>query len=124
MNFLTIEQLLFLHSRLIAETGGSHGVRDLNLLISAINGPQAVFAGIQLYPDLFSKAAALLESIVVNRPFVDGNTRTGIAAASILLEMNGFHLEVSNSELEEFTREAAEGKFSQPEKLVRQEPEV
>ena len=101
--FLTVEQILFLHARLIEETGGSHGVRDVGLLESATMRPQATFDDEDLYPGLFSKAAALMDSIVRNHPFVDGNKRTGIAAAGIFLMLNNYRLTVTNQELEKFT---------------------
>jgi death-on-curing family protein len=78
-----------LHARLITETGGSHGVRDLGLLQSAIARPQASFEDADLYPDLFTQAAALLDSLIRNHPFVDGNKRTVITAASFFLWVNG-----------------------------------
>lgn len=107
MIYLTPEQILFLHDRLVAETGGSHGVRDLNLLLSAVSRPRASFDDRDLYPDLFTKAAALMDSLTNNHPFVDGNKRTGIAAAALFLQANGYHLQVSNTELEKFTLEVA-----------------
>jgi prophage maintenance system killer protein len=61
--YLTAEQVLFIHARLIAETGGAHGVRDLGLLLSAVARPKATFDERELYPDLFSKTAALFESL-------------------------------------------------------------
>jgi len=106
MIYLTSEQLLFIHSRLIAETGGSHGVRDLARLESAVARPQAVFNRKELYPDVFLKAAALLDSLVNNHPFLGGNKRTGIAAVALFLHANGRQLTASTSELEEFTLEA------------------
>ena len=106
MRYLTSEQLLFIHSRLIAETGGSHGVRDLARLESAVARPQAVFNRKELYPDVFLKAAALLDSLVNNHPFLGGNKRTGIAATALFLHANGRQLTASTSELEEFTLEA------------------
>lgn len=109
MTYLTIEQVLFLHARLIEETGGSHGVRELNLLASAVARPKATFAG-ELYPDLFSKAAALIDSLIRNHPFVDGNKRTGIASGALFLVQNGRRLTATNSELERFTRRIAESK--------------
>jgi death-on-curing protein len=110
MNYLTIEQVLFLHARLIEETGGSHGVRDLGLLESAVARPQATFGGADLYPDLSSKAAAFMESLIRNHPFIDGNKRTGIAAAALFLLQNGWRLKATNSELENFTLYVAESK--------------
>ncbi len=103
MNYLTVEQVLFLHARLIEETGGSHGVRDVALLESAVARPRATFEGGDLYPDLFCKAAALMDSLIRNHPFIDGNKRTGIAAAALFLRQNGRHLTATNSELEVFT---------------------
>jgi death-on-curing protein len=101
--YLKAQQILFIHARLIAATGGEHGIRDLSLLQSAIARPQATFDGKDLYPDLFQKAAALMESLAQNHPFVDGNKRTAITSASLFLLRNGRSLQTSNSELEEFT---------------------
>jgi len=107
MKYLTSEQVLFIHARLIAETGGSHGVRDLARLESAVARPQAAFGGKELYPDVFLKAAALLDSLINNHPFVDGNKRTGITAAALFLQANGQQLTANTAELEEFTLQAA-----------------
>ena len=110
--YLTPEQVLFIHARLISKTGGSHGVRDLGSLLTAIARPQATFGEQELYPSLFSKAAALLEALVRNHPFIDGNKRTGITAAGIFLKRNGFNLIASQVELESFTIRLAQGSFS------------
>lgn len=112
MKYLTAEQILFLHARLVAETGGSHGVRDLNLLLSAVGRPQTSFDDEDLYPDFFTKAAALMESVINNHPFVDGNKRTGIAATALFLNANGYRLQVSNTELEKFTLEVAQAQHT------------
>jgi death-on-curing protein len=109
MHYLTPEQVLFIHSRLIAETGGEHGIRDLGLLQSAANRPRATFDGNELYPGIHQKAAALIESLINNHPFMDGNKRTGITAGAMFLRLNGYHLTVSNKELEEFTLSIASG---------------
>jgi death-on-curing protein len=109
MTYLTAEQVLFIHARLITETGGSHGLRDLSMLLSAIGRPQASFDNQDLYPDLYNQAAALLDSLIRNHPFIDGNKRTGIVAAGLFLQMNGYRLTASDSELEIFTLEVALG---------------
>lgn len=62
MNYLTPEQVLFIHYRLIEETGGRHGIRDLSMLQSALARPMATFDRKDLYPDLFSKAASLMHT--------------------------------------------------------------
>jgi death-on-curing protein len=112
MIYLTVEQVLFLHARLIEETGGRHGVRDIGLLQAAVARPQATFEGEELYPDVFSKAAALMESLVGSHPFVDGNKRTGVVAAGVFLRRNGWTLEASNPELEAFALRVAGGEVS------------
>ncbi|HMN28236.1 MAG TPA: type II toxin-antitoxin system death-on-curing family toxin [Caldilineaceae bacterium] len=105
--------MLFIHDRLIAETGGRPGIRDLGLLASAVAQPQATFGGEDLYPDLMSKAAALLESLVRNHPFVDGNKRGGGGdAAALFLEGNGRRLIATNANLEDFTFAVARGELT------------
>jgi death-on-curing protein len=101
--FLSAEQVLFIHDRLIAETGGEHGLRDVGLLISAIGRPMTTFEGIELYPMLSDKAAALMHSLIFNHPFIDGNKRTAITAAAMFLLRNGYRLTVDYTELERFT---------------------
>ncbi len=107
MKYLTPQQVLFIQSRLIAETGGQHGLRDLSLLESAVARPQATFDGVDLYPSLFEKAAALLDSLVNNHPFVDGNKRAGITAAGLFLSANGYRIRTLSAELEAFTMRVA-----------------
>lgn len=107
MDFLTSQQILFIHYRLIETTGGSHGVRDLGALQAATARPLATFGGDDLYPDPFAKAAALMESIIKNHPFVDGNKRTAITAAGIFLRRHGFRIEAGQEELFEFTMKMA-----------------
>lgn len=112
MRYLTAPQILFIHSRLIDETGGSHGLRDIGLLTSAVERPKATFDGEDLYPTIHAKAAALMESLVGNHPFIDGNKRVGITAAALFLQFNDHQLETTNDELERFTMSVAEGNES------------
>jgi len=107
--YLTPEQVLFLHSRLIDETGGEHGLRDLGLLLSALGRPQASFEQVDLYPSLFLKAAALMDSMVRNHPFVDGNKRTAIGGVALFLRLNGYGLIALADELVRFTMACAQG---------------
>lgn len=107
MSYLTAEQVLFIHYRLIEETGGSHGIRDVALLQSAVARPMATFGGDDLYPDIFSKSGALMHSIIKKHPFVDGNKRTSITAASLFLIRNKHQITAANKELERFTYKAA-----------------
>lgn len=112
IQYLSPEQILFLHSRLIEETGGMHGVRELGMLLSAAGRPQATFEDQELYPDLFTKTAAVMDSLVRNHPFVDGNKRTAITAAGIFLWINRYPLNVENSEMTRFTLACAQSQLS------------
>jgi len=118
MDWLTPQQVLFIHHRLITATGGTHGVRDLGALQAAVARPQATFEGADLYPDLFAKAAALFESLIRNHPFIDGNKRTAVSAASLLLRRSGFVLAASPEELYVFTMAMATGEVGQAEARV------
>jgi death-on-curing protein len=77
---------------MIKRFGGLPGVRDLELIESAVGRPQATFEGDDLYKTIFSKAAALLQSLLKNHPFADGNKRTALTSAGILLKLNGYQL--------------------------------
>ncbi len=87
--YLTAEQILFRHARLIDTTGGEHGLRDLGLLQSTAARPQATFDSKELYPDLFQKAAALMGSLAQNHPFIDGNKRTKLSLYRFMNQTNG-----------------------------------
>ncbi len=108
MKYLSVEQVLFIHARLIAETGGIHGLLDLGLLQSAVARPQASFDEHDLYPDLFSKASALLDSLVGNHAFLDGNKRTAITSVGLFLIINGYAFTATNEALEDFTLQCAQ----------------
>jgi len=108
IQYLTPEQVLFIHSRLIIMTGGEYGVRDLSMLLSALGRPQASFDDHDLYPDLFSKAAALMDSLIRNHPFMDGNKRSAITATGLFLAINGYTLNVKDEEMVRFTLACAQ----------------
>ena len=110
--YLSPEQVLFLHSRLISVIGGGHGVRDVGMLLSAIGRPQATFDEKDLYADIMQKAAALMDSLVRNHPFMDGNKRTAITASALLLRLNGYLLQVENIEMVQFTLTCAQSQLS------------
>jgi len=106
--YLTLEDVLEIHRQVIAETGGSASIRDVNLLDAAIHRPQASFAGLDLYPSLAEKAAALLHSLIMNHPFVDGNKRTAFTAADAFLRLNGWKFAAGEDDLFEFVIAIAE----------------
>ncbi len=110
MKYLTASEVVVIHARLIQRTGGSKGIRDTSLLESAVARPQATFDKNDLYPSLWEKAAALMESLISNHAFVDGNKRVGVVAVGLFLECNGYTLIASNKEVYEFTMKIAQGK--------------
>ena len=83
MRYLSFEEVVSLHSQIIAQSGGSSGLRDRGALESAVAQPEASFGGQELYPSLAEKTAALGHSLIQNHPFVDGNKRIGHAAMEV-----------------------------------------
>lgn len=109
MLFLTVEDILESHQNQIDTYGGSHGIRDMGLLESAIAQPEASFGGQYLHADVFEMAAAYLYHLVMNHPFVDGNKRVGLEAALIFLEINDATLDASDEELVNLVLKAIAG---------------
>lgn len=99
LTFLSVLEVVGVHADQINKYGGSHGIRDMGLLESAVFRPQTSFGGQYLYKSIFDKAAALGQSIILNHPFIDGNKRTGIVSMIVLLKANGYKLKVSQSDL-------------------------
>ncbi len=117
MRFLTLTEALALHQRLIEQSGGAAGIRDLGSLESAVSQPQMGFAGTELYPTLAEKATALCFSLVMNHPFVDGNKRIGHAAMETFLVLNGFELVTEVDDAERVILNLAAGELSREELL-------
>jgi death on curing protein len=109
--YLSLEQVQELHRLQVRSFGGSGGLRDRGGLEAALGRPQATFGGEDLYPDAEAKAAALLHSLVMNHPFVDGNKRIGASAAELLLNVNGALLQSEDEELVETTLAVARGEI-------------
>ena len=107
--FQSLAQLLRLHEMQIRVFGGSMGVRDRGGAEAALARPQVTFGGEDLYPDVQAKAAALMHSLVMNHPFVDGNKRAGAAAAELFLNVNGVVLTAEDEELVDITLAVARG---------------
>jgi len=109
MRYLTLNEVLELHRRLIRQFGGSSGIRDLGALKSAIAQPRMTFGGEELYPTIIEKAVALGFSIVKNHPFVDGNKRAGHAAVEVFLVLNGYEIDAVADEQEKVMLQVASG---------------
>lgn len=107
IKYLSVEEILILHYKIIEDFGGSHGVRDENRLKSVESAPaQAVF-GEEQYPTIFDKVAVYIRSIIGDHPFSDGNERTGITVAAIFLLRNSVTLSADPKQLEDFAVQVA-----------------
>lgn len=112
LKHLTVDAVKAIHREVLAAHGGARGIRDVNLLESAIAAPQATMMGQPLISDPLEIAAAYLFYICGNHPFIDGNKRTALAACLVFLEENNL---LSNAKLplddwEEFVLDVAAGK--------------
>ena len=99
MIILSKEQILTLHSTLIAETGGSDGIRDENLLESAISAPFQTFDNAEIFPSIQQKAARLGYGLIKNHAFIDGNKRIGTHVMLVFLALNKIELDYTQKEL-------------------------
>jgi death on curing protein len=117
MRKLSKEQILMLHSQLIEATGGSDGVRDYNLLESALETPFQSFGGEELYPTIQAKAARLGYGLIKNHCMVDGNKRIGTHAMLVFLALNGIELSYTQKELYETILDVAASKLGYEELL-------
>lgn len=113
--YLSGAAVLYIHDHVLAAFGGSGGIRDEGALKAAIERPRAMFAGQELHPTLYEKAAALLESLCQNHPFVDGNKRVAYTAAGLFLQQNSWALEAATADAVSFMLDVAEGKLHKEE---------
>ena len=111
MKKLSKKQILMLHTQLIQQTGGSDGVRDYNLLDSALENPFQSFGGEELYPTIQAKAARLGYGVIKNHCMIDGNKRIGTHAMLVFLVLNGIELKYTQKELYETIIDIAAGKI-------------
>ena len=93
IDFITLAEVIEIHKNQITLYGGRDGIRDINLLSSALAMPRATFDGKYLNKDLFEMAAAYAYHLCQNHPFVDGNKRVGLVAALVFLEFNGIEVD-------------------------------
>jgi len=112
---ITFKEVVIIHELAIENFGGSYGIRDISLLESAIQRPNATFDGKELYPTPIDKAAAIVESIVKNHPFSDGNKRTGYILMRLILLKSNMDISTSEEEKYKFVIQIAEGKLDYDE---------
>lgn len=115
MHYLTAEEVLEINA---AVMGGSHVLRERRLLESAVARPQASAFGADAYPDLVSKAAALLHSLVLNHPFIDGNKRTAVLATLVFLDLNGYTVRWDQREALDFMLRLAQHQIEMDDVIV------
>jgi death on curing protein len=113
--FLLAEEVFAIHAHQLAQYGGSYGVRDANLLLSALATPEASFDGELLHPTLHEMAAAYLFHLARNHPFIDGNKRVALASALVFLQLNGLWLEAPDERVYRLVLRAATGEATKAE---------
>ena len=109
---ISVKEALVIHELAIDKFGGSYGVRDMNLLESAISRPYATFDGQELYPNPVDKVAAIIESIIKNHPFSDGNKRTGYTLMRLVLLKSKWDIDATEEEKYDFVIKIAESKLT------------
>ena len=114
---LSKSQVLLIHDQVIAETGGSSGLRDEGMLDSALNAPFQTFSGEDIYPSLQQKATRLCFGLVKNHPFIDGNKRIGAHAMLVFLALNGIELQYLQTELSDIILQLAAGEIESADLL-------
>ena len=112
MIFFEYEQVVKIHRSLIEKTGGMNGIRDAQLLDSALKTPFQTFGGNNLYPNILDKASQLCYSLIENHPFIDGNKRIGVHLMLLFLKLNNIEVNYSQRELIDFGLDIASGKMS------------
>ena len=111
----TLRDIYELHTQLESAFVLSPGVRDENLLASAVNTPFQTFMGNDLYPSLYDKAAQLCYGIANNHPFTDGNKRTALHSMYVYLIINGFNITATQQDVENMIIDVASGNMTNTE---------
>ena len=109
MRYLTYDEVINLHQRIIQQSGGAGELRDEGAVKSAVDQPRMTFGGEELYTTLIAKASAIGFSLIQNHPFVDGNKRIGHAAAEVFLLLNGEEIDATVDEQESIILQIAAG---------------
>ncbi len=116
--FLSFAEVLEIHQDQLLRYGGDSGVRDIELLKSALGMPPATYGGQYLHTDIYEMAAAYLFHLVQNHPFVDGNKRVGTVSALVFLILNGYDFEAPEDEFAEMVMSVARGELDKADVAV------
>lgn len=117
MIWITVEDVIAIHSRIIKTTGGLDGIRDQAGLEAAVSAPLQSFGGIDLFPGDIEKIARIGFGLASNHAFIDGNKRIGAMMVQLLLKWNGYTLKLKSGELADMFIAIADGKAGEPELL-------
>ena len=118
MKFLSLSEILEIHQDQVARYGGALGIRDIELLKSAIGMPMATYGGDFLHTDVYEMAAAYLYHLVKNHPFLDGNKRVGAVAALVFLLLNGYDFDAPEDDFAELVLAVARGELDKAQVTV------
>jgi death on curing protein len=116
--FLSLAEVLEIHKDQVDRYGGASGIRDIELLKSAIGMPSATYGGLFLHTDIYAMAAAYLFHLVQNHPFVDGNKRAGAVATLVFLALNGFDFDAPEDDFAEMVLAVARGELDKADVAV------
>ena len=115
IHFISKDLILYFYDQLIQTYGGTHGIRDENLLESALQQPKATFKGKYLHDTIMKMAAAYGFHLCNNHPFIDGNKRIALVAMDIFLQRNGFEIIASEKETYKTIIKLSSGQLSKNE---------
>lgn len=118
MKFLTLAEVLEIHRDQISRYGGGAGIRDMELLKSALGMPSATYGDEFLHTSIYEMTAAYLFHLVKNHPFIDGNKRVGAVAALVFLALNGYDFDAPEDVFAEMVLAVARGEFDKAEVAV------
>jgi death-on-curing protein len=116
--FLSLAEVLEIHRDQIDRYGGAPGIRDIELLKSALGMPMATYGGQFLHTEIYEMASAYLFHLLKNHPFVDGNKRTAAVAALVFLALNGFYLDAPEDDFAETVLAVARGQLAKADVAV------
>lgn len=117
MIWITVDDVIRLHTQVIRTTGGLDGIRDFGILESALAAPLQTFGGTELFPDVVEKIARLGYGLARNHAFIDGNKRIGALMVQLLLKWNGYKLVLKSGELADMFISIADGTSSEEDLL-------
>lgn len=108
MYYLSIEEILLIHKKTIQDNGGLDGIRDIKQIESAAFRPRTTIDGKEVFPKAHNKAAVLMQSLVRNHGFVDGNKRTGLLSMILFLRLNQLNIKLTQEEAISLTKKVAQ----------------